>query len=247
MIEGFISIEHLAMLSNRTKAHSHDFWEIVYYTQGKGINRIGGQDIRFEDGCLVCQPPGLHHSEESEEGFRNIFLRVKKMDSAGVLTIRDSEHGELRQTITQMLYCYQLLPHNWENIMESLMILMGEYLVSRLAEQRKSRYVELCELSIADNISNPEFVLAETLDGIPLSNTYFMKLFKKETGLTPNDYLMKKRMDYAKRLLSNIALNNLRIKDIARMCGFADQYYFSKVFKKQTGVSPKLYMKGAFR
>jgi len=65
-----------------------------------------------------------------------------------------------------------------------------------------------------------------------------MKLFKKETGYTPNEYLIQKRVDHAKRLLIGAEETDWRVKDIAAMCGFKGPYYFSRIFKKRTGSAP---------
>ena len=56
--------------------------------------------------------------------------------------------------------------------------------------------------------------------------------------MTPIDYVVKKRMDEAKALLEN---SEMKIKDIANGVGYEDSLYFSKVFKKVTGTSPKEY------
>jgi len=226
------------------KSHKHYFWELIYYTEGNGVNHIGGQDIPFEKGCLICQPPGIFHHEISKEGFKNIFLMIREMDNfdMDIPVFYDSEYGELEQLLTQMFFCYHSRGNNRNSILKSTLVLLNEYLISRQAQRRKNRYVEFCEHTIIENISNHQFSLPKTLDSIPMSNTYFMKLFKKEIGYTPNTYLQMKRVEYAKQLMGGGRMGNLLIKDIARMCGFNDQYYFSKIFKKQTGVSPKLYL-----
>ena len=243
-MNGFLSIGCLQNDHRNIKLHCHDFWEIVYYTKGKGINHIGGLDIPFEEGCIICQPPGISHSEESEEGFRDIYLFLQKMDNFGmeIPVFYDSDNREIKQLFMQMFSCYHLCPHNWENIIHSILNLLMEYLISRCAGRVKNRYVEMFENIIAENISNCEFSLIEALESVPVSSTYFMKLFKKEIGYTPRDYLEKKRVEHAERLLLSGNLQNLRIKDIARLCGFHDPYYFSRVFKKQAGLSPKLYI-----
>ena len=242
-MDEFLSIGTLSEPCRYSRPHCHDIWELVYYTEGKGINRIGEQDIPFEKGCFICQPPGISHSETSEEGFKNIFLLVKTMDDfdMDISVFYDSDLGEIKQLFTQMLFCYHLRPYNWNNILKSTLALLNEYMVSRRSERRKNRYVELCEKIIAENISNCGFSLSEALRNIPMAGTYFMKLFKKETGHTPHSYLQKKRLERARQLMASVNPNSLRIKDIARMSGFDDQYYFSRVFKTHTGVTPKLY------
>jgi YesN/AraC family two-component response regulator len=73
---------------------------------------------------------------------------------------------------------------------------------------------------------------------VSLSPSYFSTLFKNQTGYTPMQYLTKLRMDKAKQLLRT---TNLPIAEIGKCVGFTDNFYFSKVFTKETGLSPKRY------
>ena len=70
--------------------------------------------------------------------------------------------------------------------------------------------------------------------------TYFSTLFKKETGQNFVDYLTDLRIGKAKELLSG---EDLSVQDVAEMVGYQDLKYFSKLFKKLTGVSPSDYKK----
>jgi len=71
---------------------------------------------------------------------------------------------------------------------------------------------------------------------VGLNPTYFSILFKKETGLNFSHYISKLRIEQAKRLLRT---SNMPLVTIAERTGFESQSYFSKVFKKQTGSTPK--------
>ncbi len=71
---------------------------------------------------------------------------------------------------------------------------------------------------------------------VHLNPAYFSTLFKKEIGLSFKEYLNHVRIEESKRLLAN---SNFSIIDIAIAVGFEDQSYFSKVFKKYTGMTPK--------
>lgn len=62
-----------------------------------------------------------------------------------------------------------------------------------------------------------------------------IRIFKKQFGVTPYDYLLNKRIETAKLLLVN---TGLAVKEIAYRLNFADEHYFSNYFKKKTGVSP---------
>lgn len=84
-----------------------------------------------------------------------------------------------------------------------------------------------------------ETVSVETLSAlIYKSRSQTIRIFKKEFGLTPYDYLLESRIKQAKTLLKN---TNLRIKDIAYQTGFSDEHYFSDLFRKKTGKTPSSY------
>ena len=71
-----------------------------------------------------------------------------------------------------------------------------------------------------------------------LSKTYLSSLFKKETGFSISEYINIVRIERSKSLLLE---ENISIIDIANLCGFEDQSYFTKVFKHIVGITPKKY------
>lgn len=75
-------------------------------------------------------------------------------------------------------------------------------------------------------------------DKMYLNHIYLGQLFKKETGLSLNDYINKVRINKAKKLLKE---TGAMVYEIADQVGFSDSQYFSTVFKKIVGVSPKEY------
>ncbi|HIU76306.1 MAG TPA: PocR ligand-binding domain-containing protein [Candidatus Pelethocola excrementipullorum] len=80
--------------------------------------------------------------------------------------------------------------------------------------------------------------LDDVSNQVELSPAYFSTLFKQCCGSSFKDYLNMVRIEESKRLLSNTSYS---ILDIAIAVGFENQSYFSKVFKKHTGLSPKQY------
>ena len=73
-----------------------------------------------------------------------------------------------------------------------------------------------------------------------LSVSRFYRVFKAGVGLTPTEYINRLRINQAKELLENTYMS---VCDIAEAVGFSDQNYFGRVFKKQTGTSPKKFIK----
>lgn len=68
-----------------------------------------------------------------------------------------------------------------------------------------------------------------------MSNTHFRELFFSKFGTTPKKYLISKRLIYAESLLS---CGTYSIKEVAELCGFSDEKYFSRAVKKIYGMPP---------
>lgn len=102
-----------------------------------------------------------------------------------------------------------------------------------------SREISAALLFIETNYSR-ELSLNEIAKHVNLSNGYFSGLFKKELGISFVEYLNGLRIEKAKELLVN---TYLKAYEIAEMVGFGDETYFSRVFKKNTGMSVQEYRK----
>ena len=81
-----------------------------------------------------------------------------------------------------------------------------------------------------------------TLDDIAkhvfLSRSYLSTVFKDDTGMSVTDYIKHTRIEKSKLFLLD---NHIKLADIAALCGFEDQSYFTKVFRSEVGISPKKY------
>jgi len=117
------------------------------------------------------------------------------------------------------------------NAEESLPILAG-------GEYVNPDFMELLAYMKA-NFQN-EMSLLSLAEKFHLNHTYCSELFSKITNKNYSKYLSKLRIDNACRLLESTSMS---IEQIAYKTGFNDYYYFSKVFKKITGLSPLKYRK----
>lgn len=82
--------------------------------------------------------------------------------------------------------------------------------------------------------------LSNAANTADISRRRFNDLFKQTYGITPNKYLVSRKVDLAKNLLK---IGYLSISDIASMSGYENIYYFSRVFKESTGMTPTEYRK----
>ncbi|MCB0183434.1 MAG: helix-turn-helix domain-containing protein, partial [Caldilineaceae bacterium] len=86
------------------------------------------------------------------------------------------------------------------------------------------------------HFSDADLSLTEVAQQVNLSSSYLSALFSQETGQTFKEYLTAVRIDQAKVLLSTTTLKSV---EIAERVGYNDPHYFSTVFKKSTGLSPR--------
>lgn len=91
---------------------------------------------------------------------------------------------------------------------------------------------------------NENITLEETARMVYLSPTHLGRIFKQETGVSFSEYVNRVRVNKAKHLLRD---RELLMTDISLMVGYKDQSYFTKVFKRLTGVVPKVYRENYFK
>lgn len=90
------------------------------------------------------------------------------------------------------------------------------------------------------NISNPEISNDFLSQKLGISEVYLRKLFTTHYGISPKQYIIDMRIQKAKQLLENSAQT---ITNIAEECGFTSVYYFCRIFKQKTGITPTEYAK----
>lgn len=92
---------------------------------------------------------------------------------------------------------------------------------------------------IRQNLHRP-ITIEELAEIAALNPTYFSNLFSRYMGISPIQYINKRRIEEAQRLLLS---GDQTLYQIAAAVGFSDEYYFSRVFKKIVGVAPDHYRK----
>lgn len=145
-----------------------------------------------------------------------IHLNVKKKDKYYKITSK---------TLLQEVIVY-LLDYYKEHISSS----------REIYDQNYKKIVKIRDIFVLLNNSfNQNITLEEAAKTANISPQYFCKVFKKVTGTTFKEYLVKLRVDKAKELLLK---NNLSITDIAYQIGFESLSYFYRAFKKFTKMNP---------
>ncbi|WP_180960361.1 response regulator [Neobacillus cucumis] len=122
-------------------------------------------------------------------------------------------------------------------IMKKQLLLGNRYIEYMLQLKKRKGRVDLGEIKdyIERNFSESHLSLDVLANKFFVSKEYLSKAFKAMYGCNITEYIVSRRMEYAKKL---IEANELQIKSIAQMSGYEDLSYFYRVFKKYFKISP---------
>jgi len=237
-----------------------DHFLIHYILKGKGTFTINGRTYNLKKGHGFLIPPNVvtHYQADADDpwsyswvGFNG--LKAESYLSRANLTLdnpiflydRDDFVKDcfLKMVATKSMdktkeiyllgYLYILLAH--------LIDIAEENHRSGEKENRKEAYIrkaiEFIELNYYRKIS-----ISEMCQHVGLDRSYVYSIFKEHLNMSPQEYLIKYRMEKSCALLKNTQLS---IGDISRSVGYEDALLFSKMFKKINGMSPREYRKRA--
>ena len=237
--------------------HTHPFTELFYVVDGKGEFNIQGQRFPVKANDFVIINPQVEHTELSspDEPLEYIVLGIRGLSFSNLtpvsegghpfsfFNLRDEQKDILRylnamvQEATSQQMSYELVCHN---LLEILLIKILRHQHFDLEVGKQSRATK--DISFIKHYLETyyhESIQLEDLASMThLSRFYISHSFKKEIGMSPMEYLIDIRIKESKILLRT---TNYSISQVADIVGFTTPTYFSKQFRKSTGISPTDY------
>lgn len=244
--------------SPRPYAHYHDKHELYYLAKGQVKYFVGNDIFMLEPGDIIFVPKGVVHRAdygENENVERVLFSFDEEMiDGNNREYIDFLEENKYVRIGSEMRYEFENIFLGIERETQSEQI--GYRRMQRLYFDRllilisrycgRGRGTKLSESNVvvrnaAKYISenyNEDLKLEKLAAKYYMSPCHFSRLFKSVTGMGLNEYINIERIRAAERLL---AKTDLPITAVAAECGFNDSNYFSNVFKRINGQTPKKY------
>ena len=132
---------------------------------------------------------------------------------------------------------YMESPENARSYITSMLNTLIDYR-NQMSDKKYTEIIEKAKIYIQENYQNEEMSLQSVASNVNVSSNHFSAIFRKETGETFIDYLTEVRMNKAKDLLT---CTSMKTSEIGFEVGYRDPHYFSYIFKKMVGMSPKEY------
>ncbi|GAE31536.1 helix-turn-helix domain-containing protein [Alkalihalobacillus hemicellulosilyticus] len=189
--------------------------------------------------------PYTKEEEEASVLSKSSYLRSNKNHIITMITLvsRASIDGGLHEEVAFSLHDSFIQQLEELNRLDDIRMLARDVLytfarkVKQVKNDRHSRTITICKDYIFKYIYE-DLTHEQIAKRVELSPKYLSVLFKKEVGITISEYIQQIKIEEAKKLL---AYSNTPISDICSLLNYTDQSYFTKVFKKFIGVTPKFY------
>lgn len=227
-----------------------DLYCLEYVIAGRGCVQCAGQRFFPQAGDVYLLPPGVRHDYRAlpEEPFEKIWMNIRG-------SLCDSLYGEYRLAGRYHFQACPIYPlfRSFLSLCEEdrgdgrRIAQRGALLVhaifSALAEHgaagaapertyaRQAR--DYIDLHVTENLR-----LRTVAAAIGISPSQMNRSFVRAYGVTPYRYFLSRRIDLACALLRN---TGLQVREIADQLHFADEHYFSSLFREKTGDSPRAY------
>ena len=233
----------------------HEF-QINYITRGEGIFETRTGKYQVKEGSVIIVFPGMwHRYRPSRTGWKEHYVGFNGTYANQIFEneffaprnpiFHVGFNERLLQSFYELFNLVELERTGYQQICSGLVIYILSTIISiRKNENFRGKQIEqtiqkAC-LLIRENTDKNLNIEKLAVD-LNIDYSIFRKMFKEYTGISPGQYHLSLRIRQAKDLLIN---TNLSIKEISYRLGFESIFYFSRVFKSKTGISPTEYKSG---
>lgn len=222
---------------------------LIYMVGGTMDVELDGGVRKAVAGNVILFPPHYHYRYVYRGGEELSYLWVHFTGSYAERLLRESGIGteavvydtrcdnNIPGLFGKIFYIYESGSKLWRQelacALESLILKTAVSIDGEALERGIEKSVRYIHLSYSEDIDIPELARMENL-----SYSGYIKLFKRRMGMPPSAYIIKLRINAACDLLKS---TDMCIKQVGVSVGYGDPHFFSRIFKKNTGMSPAKY------
>jgi AraC-like DNA-binding protein len=239
--------------------HTHPGWSFIVSFDSHCRTKIGDTIYDSIPSTIFVLPPDIPHQElPSEIVSRYIAVMISTRfledqlsrynksaeDFHATMTSRSTQRliDELKEFMTE----YEEAAPGYESLLDASALKITHLLIRQFLNIRHSSDAITHRMSVNKALEYLNEHYGEKISVNDLATaanssvSHFSRVFKGETGLSPSDYIMQVRLDYAKRMLR---ADKKTITEIALDCGFNSSSYFSHCFTRAFQISPSDFKK----
>lgn len=241
-----------------TPAHTHPSYSFILFNSKEQSFFEDNIDLPDEHYLVAAIAPGVPHEEKPSDHFtRYVAILIEKDYFETVYRQYGKSNPDFNREWKQFAVGYEIMPYikkfmseyqsgiaGYENVLEHLSGIICHTLIRSLLEIQTggSIITERIEIENIVEYMHQHFGEKITIEKLAkranMSESHFIRVFKKETGLSPVDYLIALRIEKAKKLLRAGTKN---VTEISMLCGFNSTSHFSSSFSRSEGISPSKY------
>lgn len=239
--------------------HTHQFTELFYVLHGEGVFYIENEKVPVKTDDLIIINPNVEHTEKTFPNNPMEYIVFGVEGLAFSFTEHDQAYGRgysfysYGSDKNQFINFAQLMMHEFQDkkpgfekvchgLLEVLLVYISRK--QKLSVISESSFQLSKECAIAKRYIDTNYAQDITLDSLAeithINKFYLAHSFTECIGQSPISYLTERRLAACKELLSS---SNLSVTQIATSAGFSSQSYFSQIFNKKVGMSPRQYRK----
>ena len=230
-----------------------DHYLIHFVSSGNGTFCVNGQEFNIRGGQAFIAYPNetVSYSADTQSPWEYYWIGFNGAEAGLMLSQTDfspadpvldfKDDGTLADLIREIYDCRG--SRNCDSVrMTGHVYLLLAYLIEQ-AKHAQSSAPEIYAVKAAEFAQNNYMhgvTVTDMANHVGISRSWLYKDFCRQFHISPFEYLQGLRIDRSKALLINTKLS---VKEIALSVGFEDPLYFSRAFKKETGISPLSYRK----
>ncbi len=237
-----------ASLKTLRQPFLHAFYRAHLVVKGNGTLKINNKKYSLHSGTLFFTFPYQPYEISDIDDLKYLYISFEGSIADGLLKslkidADNCNYPSFEHVTNFWMSAIRRINSENANILTEGVLMYTLSFIDNRNHLKKSQSLDKFDLIleyIDNNFSDPTTSLKKVAEIFFYSEKYLSSLFKKNTNQNFSDYLNGKRIKYAIKLLDEKTMN---VSEIGLKCGFNDPFYFSKVFKKITGLTPTAYIK----